>query len=63
MSQPQNERVHGTRHETREEAIADAFDYIEPFYNRKQKHSTRGYALPMEFQEDWIRSQHKYESA
>ena len=29
-----NERVHGTRYATREEAIADLFDYIEVFYNR-----------------------------
>ena len=27
-----NERVHGTRYSTRDEAIADLFDYIEPFY-------------------------------
>ena len=26
-----NERVHGTRYATRDEAIADLFDYIEPF--------------------------------
>jgi putative transposase len=39
-----NERVHGTRYCTRAEAIADIFDYIEPFYNRKRLHSTLGYA-------------------
>ena len=44
-----NERVHGTRYETRAEAIADAFDYIEPFYNRRRRHSTLGYASPQEF--------------
>ncbi len=38
-----NERVQGARYETRAEAIADAFDYIEPFYNRRRKHSTLGY--------------------
>ena len=31
-----NERVHGTRYDTRAAAIADAFDYIEPFYNRRR---------------------------
>ena len=39
-----NERVHGTRYETREAAIADAFDYIEPIYNRRRRHSALGYA-------------------
>ena len=47
-----NERVHGTRYRTREEAETDLFDYIEPFYapeevplgdNRKRMHSTLGY--------------------
>ena len=28
-----NERVHGTRYETRDAARADAFEYIEVFYN------------------------------
>ena len=32
-----NERVHGTRYETRQEPIADAIDYIEPFYNRRRR--------------------------
>jgi hypothetical protein len=38
-----NERVHGTCYRTREEAIADLFDYIEIFYNRSRRHSTLGY--------------------
>ena len=54
-----NERVHGTRYETREEAIADAFDYIEPFYNRKRFHSTLGYASPVKFLDDWLSAQHE----
>ena len=33
----------------RAEAIADAFDYIEPFYNRRRRHSTLGYASPQQF--------------
>ena len=37
-----NERVHGTRYATREEAIADLFEYIEVFYNRRRRHSTLG---------------------
>ena len=38
-----NERVHGARYATREEAIADLFDYIEVFYNRQRRHSSLGY--------------------
>jgi len=42
-----NERVHGARYESRAEAVANSFDYIEPFYNRKRRgHSTFGYASP-----------------
>jgi putative transposase len=58
-----NERVHGTRYETRAEAIADAFDYIEPFYNRRRRHSTLGYASPQQFLNDWIKRQHEQELA
>lgn len=53
-----NERVHGARYRTRAEAEADLFDYIEPFYNRRRKHSTLGYASPMRFLNDWISIQH-----
>ena len=56
-----NERVHGTRYGTRAEAIADLFDYIEPFYNRRRHHSTLGYASPEQFLNDWISSQHEKE--
>ncbi len=58
-----NERVHGTRYETRAEAIADAFDYIEPFYNRRRRHSTLGYASPQQFLNEWIRRQQEHELA
>jgi len=53
-----NERVHGTRYETREEAIADLFAYIEVFYNRSRRHSTLGYKSPTQFLHDWITTQH-----
>lgn len=58
-----NERVHGTRYESREAAVADAFDYIEPFYNRRRTHSTLGYASPEQFLNDWLSSQHQKELA
>lgn len=54
-----NERVHGTRYATREAAIADLFDYIEVFYNRRRKHSTLGYVSPARFLAGWISSQHE----
>lgn len=58
-----NERVHGTRYSTRADAEADLFDYIEPFYNRKRRHSTLGYASPEKFLEDWINTQHEQKLA
>jgi len=54
-----NERVHGTRYATRDEAKADLFDYIEPFYNRRRRHSTLGYKSPTQFMNDWISAQHE----
>ena len=58
-----NERVHGTRYSTRGAAEADLFDYIEPFYNRRRKHSTLGYASPKKFLEHWISTQHEQQLA
>jgi putative transposase len=54
-----NERVHGTRYTTREEARADLFDYIEVFYNRSRRHSTLGYKSPIQFLQHWITTQHE----
>lgn len=54
-----NERVYGTRYATRDEAIADAFDYIEVFYNRKRLHSTLGYKSPARFLENWLGTQNQ----
>ena len=30
---------------------ADVFDYIEPFYNPKRRHSTLGYLIPLNLNE------------
>lgn len=58
-----NERVHGTRYATRDEAVADLFDYIEVFYNRNRRHSTLGYQSPARFLENWITTQHERKMA
>ncbi len=52
-----NERVHGTRYATRQEAIADLFEYIEVFYNRSRRHSTLQSKSPTQFLRDWISTQ------
>jgi putative transposase len=49
-----NERVHDQRYRTRQEAIADVFEYIEVFYNRTRRHSTLGSRSPIQFMQDWI---------
>lgn len=54
-----NERVYATRYATRDEARADVFDYIEPFYNRRRRHSTLGYKSPTQFMNDWLSEQHQ----
>jgi len=54
--------VLGTHHETNAEAIADGFDYIEPFYNLRRRHSELGYTSP-HFLNAWNSSQHEKELA
>lgn len=39
-----------SRYQTREEARADLFEYIEGFYNSKRRHSTLGQVSPAEFE-------------
>jgi putative transposase len=58
-----NERVHGARYVTREEAISDLFEYIEVFYNRRRRHSTLNSKSPIQFLQDWISSQHEHNLA
>lgn len=49
-----NERVHGQRYRTRDEARADLFEYIELFYNRSRRHSALGGKVPASVYEAWI---------
>ena len=45
------ERVKRKVYRTRDQARADVFDYIEPFYNPTRRHSTIGYLSPMQYEE------------
>jgi len=54
-----NERVHGTRYATREQARAELFEYIEVFYNRTRRHSFLGYLSPIQFLDLSVRRQHE----
>jgi putative transposase len=44
------ELVHHEDYQTREEAQASIFEYIEVFYNRQRRHSKLGYKSPAEFE-------------
>ncbi len=54
-----NERVHGTRYTTREDAKIDLFDCIKVFYNRSRCHSKLGDHSPVQFLRDWTTNQHE----
>jgi transposase InsO family protein len=44
------EQVNGCRYQTREEAKADVFEYIETYYNPVRRHSTLNYLSPRDFE-------------
>ncbi len=50
------ERTNRRKYQTRDEARADVFDYIERFYNRKRRHGTIGYISPVQFEKRTIRA-------
>jgi putative transposase len=45
------ELVHDEDYQTRAEATASIFEYIEVFYNRQRRHSTLGYVSPAEYEQ------------
>lgn len=44
------ELVHDEDYQTREEARASLFEFIEVFYNRVHRHSALGYKSPIEYE-------------
>ena len=44
------ELIHGKLYDTRQEAKADIFEFIEVFYNRQRRHSYLGYLSPADFE-------------
>ena len=45
------EEVDGRLYQTRDEARAAIFEYVEVFYNRRRRHSSLGYLCPARFEE------------
>lgn len=50
FSSLKTERTARKVYRSREQARADAFDYIERFYNPRRRHSTLGYVSPIDFE-------------
>ena len=44
------ELVHGRRYETRQQARAEIFEFIEVWYNRQRLHSSLGYLSPADYE-------------
>ena len=51
FSSLKTERLSRKVYRTREDARANAFDYIERFYNPLKKHSKLNFLSPMQFEE------------
>lgn len=44
------EPIHNREYQTRRQARADIFEYIEVFYNRSRRHSALGYMTPAQYE-------------
>ena len=56
FSSLKTERMNAKTYRTRDQARADAFDYIERFYNPTRRHSTLGYLSPMQYEEEAMKA-------
>ena len=48
------ERIRRRVYETRDDARADVFNYIEMFYNPKRRHSVSGGLSPVEYEKQYF---------
>ena len=51
------EHVYFERYQTRKEAQASIFEYVEVFYNNQRRHSTLDYLAPTEFENNYYQQQ------
>ena len=51
FSTMKTERTSRKVYQTRDQARADVFDYIERFYNQRRRHSTLDYLSPLEYEQ------------
>lgn len=49
-----SERINYRDYVTREQAIVDIIDYIEPIYNQKRRHYKLGLISPVEFEHNLL---------
>jgi putative transposase len=54
FSSLKNEIVHHRNYQTRDEARAEIFEYIELFYNRKRLHQSLNYQTPMQYKSEGV---------
>lgn len=54
FSSLKNEIIHHRDYQTRDEARAEIFEYIEMFYNRKRLHQSLNYQTPMQYKSDAV---------
>lgn len=49
-----SELIYQHKYESRAQAKAAIFEYIEVYYNRQRKHSTNGYLSPLNYEQKWL---------
>jgi putative transposase len=51
-----SELIYQHRYDSRAQATAAIFEYIEVYYNRQRKHSTNDYLSPHDYEQKWLRA-------